>query len=162
MKKILLVIGLVLLLNLSLVSAITEQEINEARDLLDSKITCDKLTNEQLEIIGEYYMEQMMPGEAHKRAHEMMGLKDGSEAEEQFHINIARRSYCGETSTGFGMMGRGMMGNYPPYYNYGYNSFWNGPWTIFLIGAIIFVIWIIYKLTRKEKDSETPINILQK
>jgi len=107
-------------------------------------------------------MEQMMPGEAHKRAHEMMGLTEGSNAEEQFHIDLARRSYCGETAAGFGMMGRGMMGNYLPYNNYGYSSFWNGLWIIFLIGVIIFVVWVVYKLTRKSKEPETPINILRR
>src|SRR3989338_7175210 len=134
----------VLLLAIGLVNAVSQEELNEAKALIDSKIACDKLTNEQLEEIGEYYMEQMMPGEAHERADEMMGLTEGSNAEEQFHIDWARRSYCGETSAGFGMMGRRMMGNYPEYYNYGYGSLWEGLWIIFLIGAIIFVIWIIY------------------
>ena len=152
----------VLLLTLNLVNAVSQEELNEAKALIDSKIACDKLTDEQLEEIGEYYMEQMMPGESHERAHEMMGLTEGSNAEEQFHIDLAKRSYCGETAAGFGMMGRGMMGNYPAYYNYGYSSFWNGLWLIFLIGAISFVIWIIYKQKRKEKEPETPINILQR
>ena len=154
----------VLLLTLGLVNAVSQEELNEAKELIDSEITCDKLTNEQLEEIGEYYMEQMMPGEAHKRAHEMMGLAEGSEAEEQFHINMARRSYCGENigMMGGNMMGSGMMGNYPAYYNYGYNSFWNPLWIIFLIGAIILVIWIIYRLTRKTKEHGTPISILQR
>ena len=161
MKKVLFVM-VILLLTFGLVNAVSQEELNEAKALIDSKITCDKLTNEQLEEIGEYYMEQMMPSEAHERAHEMMGLTEGSNAEEQFHIDIARRSYCGETVAGFGMMGRGMMGNYPSYYNYGYSSMWNILWIIFLIVAIIFVIWIIYKLTRKAKEPKSPINILQR
>ena len=45
------------MLNLSLVNAITKQEINEAKDLLDSKVSCDKLTNEQLEEIERNYRE---------------------------------------------------------------------------------------------------------
>src|SRR3989339_1349194 len=107
MKKIiLLIIGLVLLLNLSLVSAVTQQELNEAKDLIDSKVSCDKLTNDQLEIIGEYYMEQMHPGESHEIMHKMMGLQEGSETEEQFHVNMAKTIYCGESG---GMMGGGMM-----------------------------------------------------
>jgi len=161
MKKILFFM-VALLLTLALVNAVSQEELNDAKALIDLKITCDKLTNEQLEEIGEYYMEQMMPGEAHKRAHEMMGLTEGSDAEEQFHIDLARRSYCGETAAGFGMMGRGMMGNYQPNYNYGYSGFWNGLWIVFLIGAIILVIWIIYRLTRKAKEPGTPINILQR
>ena len=123
MKKILLIVSLVLLLNLGLASAITAQEINGAKDLLDSKVRCDKLTNEQLEIIGEYYMEQMHPGESHELMHKMMGLKEGSEAEKQFHINMAKRLYCNEDKTsgsegmmnmvmGSNMMGSGMMRNW--------------------------------------------------
>src|SRR3989344_2461611 len=105
MKKELLVISLILLLSLSLVSAISQQEIDEAKSLIDSKVSCDNLENEQLEIIGEYYMEQMHPGESHKLMHKMMGLKEGSKIEEQFHTNMAKTIYCGEG----GMMGGGMM-----------------------------------------------------
>jgi len=171
MKNILLIIALVLLLNLSLVSAITQQEINEAKGLIDSKVNCDKLTNEQLEIIGEYYMEQMHPGESHELMHKMMGLEEGSEAEEQFHINMAKTIYCGESGgmmgmmpmmnmMGGNMMGSGMMGNYPAYY--GYNNFWNILWLVFLIGAIVLIVWLIYKFIKKGEESETPISILQK
>src|SRR3989338_2163075 len=103
MKKALFVIS-ILLLSIGLVNAVSQEELDEAKGLIDSGVACNQLSNGQLEIIGEYYMEQMMPGEAHKRAHEMMGLTEGSEAEEQFHINLARRSYCDETLTGFGMM----------------------------------------------------------
>ena len=154
MRKILLIIGLVLLLNLSLVSAITQQEINEAKDLIDSKVSCgDKLTNEQLEIIGEYYMEQMHPGESHELMHKMMGLEEGSETEKQFHINMARILYCNEDGTsnsggmmgmmggGMNMMGSGMIGNGG---YFGYWNFLNVLYVILLIGLIILVyLWII-------------------
>ena len=121
--------------------------------MINSKITCDKLTDDQLEIIGEYYMEQMMPGESHKRAHEMMGLTEGSEYEEQFHINLAIRSYCEEN---IGMMGRnrwyGMMGNYPNYYDSSYNYF---NVTSILINIllilliIVIIIWLVKLLKKK-------------
>src|SRR3989339_1584216 len=149
MKKIiLLIIGLVLLLNLSLVSAVTQQEIDEAKSLVDSKVNCDKLTNSQLEIIGEYYMEQMHPGESHELMHKMMGLEEGSETEEQFHVNMAKTIYCGESGgmMGGGMMnmmyggntmGYGMMGNYG--YGFGYWNFLNVLYVLLLIGLIILV-----------------------
>jgi hypothetical protein len=165
MRKILLIISLVLLLNLSLVSAITQQEINEVKDLIDSKVSCDKLTNEQLEILGEYYMEQMHPGEAHEAMHEMMGMKEGSEAEEQFHINLARMTYCGEGgmmgsggmmnmmmggnimgSSGMNMMESGMMGNWG--YGFSYRNFINVLYVVLLIGLIILVYFWIIKLWR--------------
>lgn len=157
----------ILLLSMGLVNAVSQEELNEAKELIDSKVSCDKLTDEQLEIIGEYYMEQMMPGESHERAHEMMGFEDNHEAEEQFHINMARGFYCGEGGfssgrIGRGMMGGGMMENYPVNYIYGNNSFWNMLWLIFLIGIITIIIWIIYKLVRKGNGAETPTSILQK
>ena len=177
MRKILLLIaGIVLLLNMGLVNAVSEQEINEAKGLIDSKTDCKSLSDSQLEVIGEYYMEQMHPGESHELMHKMMGLTEGSETEEQFHINMAKTIYCGEGGTmGGGMMGMmmggnmmgsggmtgyGMMGGYPAYY--GYNSLLGILWLVFLVGAIALIIWLIYKFAGKGKESGTPINILQK
>jgi len=112
----------------------------------------------------------------HEIMHQMMGLKEGSEDEEQFHINMAKAIYCGEEnvfgsggmmSGGMmgmmmgGNMGYGMMGNNPFGYGYGYWSFWNIIWSLFWIGLIVLVIWLIYKFIIK-KETETPINILQK
>ena len=166
MKKIsIIVIFSMLLLSVSLVSA-HEHDFGETKQLIDSGIGCDKLTNEQLESIGDYYMEQMHPGEAHEIMDNMMG-GEGSESLKQVHINMAKRLYCNENVGGMMgggmmnmMMGGGMMGNYPAYY--GYNSFWNILWLIFLMGVIVLIIWLIYNFTKKGKESETPINILQK
>lgn len=184
MKKILFVILVFLLLNLSLASAITQQEINEAKRLIDSKVDCKSLSDSNLEIIGEYYMEQMHPGESHELMHQMMGLKEGSEAEEQFHISMAKAIYCGEANDvmGSGMMGSGgmipmmrmmmggnmmnnvgygMMGNLLS--GYGYWSFWNTIWLLFWVGVIVLIIWLIYKLIiKREGISKTPIEILKK
>ncbi|HZX44687.1 MAG TPA: SHOCT domain-containing protein [Candidatus Nanoarchaeia archaeon] len=139
MKALLIMIVLIL----GQVNAVSVEELNDAKASIDSRIACDKLTDEQLEKIGEYYMEQMMPGRAHEIADEMMGLVEGSAAEEQFHINLARRSYCGQN---IGMMGWGMMGNYPTYAYYGLGSIFS----LILIGAIGLIIWLIYRLTRRE------------
>ena len=119
MKKILL-FGLLVILFSILIVAQEEHDFNEAKQLIDSKISCDNLTNEQLESIGDYYMEQMHPGEAHELMHEMMGGHD-SEVTKNMHINIASSIYCGETNqsmmgmmnmmaSGNGMMGDNMMG----------------------------------------------------
>lgn len=153
------IVAVILLLNLSLVNSITQQEIKEAKSLIDSKADCKSLSDSQLEIIGEYLMEQMHPGESHELMHKMMGLKEGSETEEQFHINMAKAIYCGETNAfgsggmmGGGMMnmmmggnmGYGMMGNYG--YGFGYWNFLNILYTILLIGLIILVFLGIVKL----------------
>ena len=174
MKKIFFAIMVVLLLNIGIASA-HEHNFDETKQLIDSGISCDKLTDEQLEAMGEYYMEQMHPGEAHELMDEMMG-GEGSDSLKQMHIQMAKRLYCNEDVSGMmgsggmvgmmpmmmgnNMVGSGMMGNYPAYY--GYNNFWNILWMVFLIGAIALIIWLIYKFTKKREESETPISILQK
>src|SRR3989338_697642 len=93
-----------LLLGMSLVSA-HKPDFGETKQLIDSGISCDKLTDEQLESIGDYYMEQMHPGEAHEMMDQMMG-GEGSESLRQVHINMAKRLYCNENVyIGYGMMG---------------------------------------------------------
>ncbi len=161
MKKIFtILIFSMLLLSINFVSA-HEHDFAETKQLIDSGISCDKLIDEQLEAIGDYYMEQMHPREAHEMMDQMMG-GEGSKSLRQTHITMAKRLYCNEDVGGMmsgGMMNM-MMGNYPAYYNY--NSFWNVLWLIFLIGVIVLIIWFIYKFTSKGKKSETPIDILQK
>src|SRR3989338_2228003 len=81
-----------------------ERNFTEATELIDSGASCEQLTDEQLESIGDYYMEQMHPGEAHEIMDERMG-GEGSETLKQMHISIARSFYCGE----YWMMSAGMM-----------------------------------------------------
>lgn len=164
MKKIMFAMAVFLLLNLSLAIAITQQEASEAKSLIDSKANCKSLSDSQLEIIGEYYMEQMHKGESHELMHQMMGMKEGSEAEKQFHINMAKAIYCGDKNafggmmnggmmsmmgSGFGtnMMSQGMMGNYG--YGFGYWNFQNALYLILVIGLIILVYLGIFKLWRE-------------
>jgi hypothetical protein len=86
-----------------------EDEIAEGKALVDSNISCAELTDDQLEEIGEYFMEQMHPGEAHEQMHVMMGVKEDTPEHEQLHVHIARMMYCGK-----GMMDHGMMGGMMP------------------------------------------------
>ena len=162
MKKIIFVAIVVLLLNLGLANAITQQEIKEAKGLIDSKVDCKSLSDAQLEIIGEYEMELMHPGDSHEAMHKMMGLKEGSEPEKQFHINMAKTIYCGESGgvMGGGMMsmmmggnmGYGMMGNYG--YGFGYWNLLNVLYLILLIGLIILVFLGIVKLWKNMKNKD--------
>ena len=153
MKKIsIIVIFSMLLLSVSLVSA-HEHNFAETKQLIDSGISCDKLIDEQLESIGEYYMEQMHPGEQHELMDKMMG-GDGSDTLKQMHIQMAKRLYCNEDVGGMmgggmmnmmmggNMMGSGMMGNWG--YSFGYWNFINVLYIILLIGLIILVyLWIL-------------------
>ena len=109
-KKIMLV-GFVLVMFASgLFSAISANELTEAKKIIDAGTACTNLSNEQLELIGESYMEQMHPGDAHELMHKMMGLQEGSDTEKQFHVNMAKTIYCNESNAGTGMMGSGMIG----------------------------------------------------
>ena len=153
MKKVknrILILAVILLLNLGIANAITQQEIKEAKSLIDSKVDCKNLSDSQLEIIGEYSMELMHPGESHEAMHKMMGIKEGSEAEKQFHISMAKTIYCGESG---GMMGGGMMNMMGSTgYGYGYFSFIYVLSIILLIGLIILVYLWIFKLWKNMKN----------
>src|SRR3989338_3992174 len=137
MKKTIAVILFAVLISSAL--AQEEHEFAEAKEIIDSGISCSELANEQLEKIGDYYMEQMHPGEAHEIMDNMMG-GEGSESLKQAHINMAKRLYCNENVyVGYGMMGMmnlmggGMMGNYQPYYSYSNYGYLNLLWIIFLV-----------------------------
>ena len=150
MRKIFFIVILVLLLNIGLVSA-HEHNLVETKQLIDSGVSCDKLSDEQLEAFGDYYMEQMHPGESHEMMDKMMG-GEGSESLRQVHINMAKRLYCNE-DTG-GMMGSGgmmnmMMGNWG--YSSDYGDFWNIIWLLFWVGIIILIVWLTATLIQNNR-----------
>ena len=142
------------------VLAHTEEDFAKAEELIKSKISCSELSNEQLELIGEYFMEQMHPGELHEIMDERMG-GEGSVTLKQVHINIARSFYCGESSfisrgmmnTMMGRSGYGMMGNqgfyYPNYYQNQNNPTYNMINIIFSILIILALLILIFFLIKK-------------
>ncbi len=165
MKKIIFIL-VIFLLSIAVVLAQESHnsEIEEGKKLVESKISCDKLGNDQLEAIGEYYMEQMHPGEAHEMMDKMMG-GEGSESLRQVHITMAKRLYCNENIGGMmgmmNMMGGGMMGGYPLGYSYA-NGYWNIFWILLFTAVIFLIVWIVYKFGIKKASSETPLDILKK
>jgi len=108
-KKIsaILVALVVLMMAISIVSA-EEQAFTDAKKIIEDKVPCDDLSQDQLEHLGDYYMEQMHPGEAHELMDEKMG-GEGSESLKQMHISMGQRFYCGTAGNYSGMMGSGMM-----------------------------------------------------
>lgn len=138
MGKLPLLLSAILLLGTA--GAITPQELDDARALVASGIGCSALSDTQLELIGEYYMELMHPGEAHELMHRMMGLSEGSEAEKQFHVSLARRIYCNEN---IGMMGYGMTWGQPG----GYQD----AGIAYLVSAVA-VIALVYFFVKKRKN----------
>ena len=181
MKKILSLTILIIsisLLNVSLVSA-HEHDFTETKQLIDSGISCDDLTDEQLEAVGDYYMEQMHPGEAHEMMDKMMG-GEGSDSLKQVHIQMAKRLYCNEDIGGVmdgGMMNM-MMGNWSnpsalnnnftnpmSMMNFGFAPFgWIFMilfWALVIVGIVALIKWIAgQNRTESEKD-KTALDILK-
>lgn len=172
MKKILVYL-MMFIFSISFVFA-GSMEFDEAKKLIEAKTPCSKLTENQLEILGDYLMEQMHPGEAHEAMDKMMG-GEGSESLRQMHIAMAKRIYCNDVSgmVNYGMMGMmgyggmrnmmagnfgyGMMG-YPSYGmmgGYGYWGLLNFLSLVLVIGLIILVyLWIVKlwkQISKKEK-----------
>ena len=175
MKKAILILAIFLL---GIVAVLAQEshdsEIEEGKGLGESRTSCDKLSNEQLEAIGDYYMEQMHPGEAHEIMDSMMG-GEGSESLKQVHINMAKRIYCNENvyigygmmgSGGMmgmmGMMGSGIMGSYPASYDYSNHGYWSIFRILLFASAIFLIAWVIHRFVIKSAASETPLNILKK
>lgn len=170
-KKIIYLI--VLILSISLVTAhhVKHDEIdyNEVKQLIDSNINCDKLTNEQLEEMGEYYMEQMHPGKEHNMMADMMGLHESDKIHDDFHVKLAKAFYCGDNKYmpmmmgsggmmsidtnsvmnhgGMNMMGSNMMGSYG---NFGWFWMLTGLvfWIVLIVVLILLAIWL-YKNIKK-------------
>lgn len=152
-------------------SAVSQDELDKAKSLIDNNTRCSELNNEQLELIGEYYMEQMHPGEAHERMDKIMGLEEDSENEEQFHISMAKNIYCNEIggmATMFyspammnmmmnnknmmgGLLGtannRGMMNSYYPNNSFNFTSILLN---LVLLSLIILIIILIVRFLNKK------------
>ncbi len=145
-------------------------EITEGKSIVEQGIACSQLNDEQLEAVGEYFMEQMHPGAAHEMMDNMMG-GEGSESLRRVHIAMAQRLYCNESvyvgyGMGPGMMGYGggwMMGGYPLGYNYGNYWYWSIFWVLIYVVIIFLAVWIVYRIMiKKGTSSETPLSILKK
>ena len=158
MKKLFTIFVWVLLLS-TLVFA--NQNFDEAIKLIESKTTCSELTEDQLEMIGDYYMEQMHPGELHEVMDSQMG-GEGSESLKLVHINMARSFYCGQSrAMPIGMMnmmmnrgGYNMMGYYGS--PYGWLGFgWVGMilMILFWVAIIWIIIWAIRQFTTGKGSS---------
>ncbi len=157
----------------SVAAAAQSGEFDEAKKLIESKAPCDQLNETQLEKMGDYYMEQMHPGELHEIMDERMG-GEGSDSLRLAHISMAKAFYCGDnTAMGGGMMGSGygmmssggmmnMMGNYGGNYGYGVmggSGFFGASllWLLFAaIGAFVFsvIFWWTYNTMVKAKSKK--------
>src|SRR3989344_1590476 len=151
-------------------TAAAGEEFAEAQSLIEQNIGCSELTDTQLEIIGDYYMEQMHPGELHKIMDERMG-GEGSESLRLIHIRIAESFNCGQseqlpagmmnTLMGRGpqsMMGQGYSGSsfgmmgYANSSLFAFQLFSIFMWIIIIAGAA-FLLWWMIKLAERRNIS---------
>ena len=125
----------------------------QAEGIINADLPCDMLTENQLEALGEYYMEQMHPGEAHERMDAIMG-GEGSESLKQAHMNLAKRFYCGQSwismfnlKNGAGGMTQMMNGLY---------GSWMIVYAIIIFGVAAFIasliFWLVYQWLFKNKE----------
>ncbi len=131
-----------------------QNEINVGKALVETKVDCNKLTDEQFEAIGEYLMEQMHPGESHEAMHQMMGMKEGTKYHKNLHINMAKKMYCNQNS----MMDSGelmgtmpmmnMIGNMMNWSNWGFGMGWSWFGRIFMLSFWLIIIFSIIALIR--------------
>ena len=140
------------------ISAHGEEDFAQAEEIIQQKIPCSELTEEQLELIGDYYMEQMHPGEAHEIMDEMMG-GEGSENLKQMHINMGLSFYCGESETMSSgmmnmMMGRSMMDGGITNTMYGYSGYSFFGWVfmiLVIVALILLIVWLIKQIQRPQR-----------
>lgn len=184
MRTFLLLLGFlfVLVLMPSIVSAHsgnhTAREEKEGKAIWEKlqakQVTCNKLSNESFEALGEYFMGQMV-GSSHEAMNTMMEQMVEKVGEEQIHIVIGRRLSGCDTSAQIPQNGLGfmpmmwMMGSArSPQVGGGANSMmgfgnvmgWSGFgffgfltwifWIVVLVDLILLGIWL-WKKIKKEK-----------
>src|SRR3989344_571367 len=107
MKKIFLLMGMLgifLFMNFSLAFAQTLQKEEMGGKaiwdrLLNKNLTCNGLSDDQFELMGEYFM-GTMAGSAHESMNQMMKQMMGETGEEQMHIVMGKKiSGCDVNAT---------------------------------------------------------------
>jgi len=138
-------IAVLLVFVFAIASVLAHENFTETKQLIDSNISCSELSNEQLEEIGDYYMEQMHPGEAHEIMHSMMGGED-SETTKAMHIAMAESAYCGKTNSGMMSMMNMMGGRQSIYGSGGMMSMMYGNGMMGYDTGTAILGWIVYLL----------------
>lgn len=122
--------------------------------LQEKKIDCQKLTDDQFEALGEYFMGQMV-GKDHPAMNQMMVAMMGEKGEKQAHINMGKKlSGCfGGNINSFnfmpmmgmmGTLGSPMMGQGP----FGWFGFlyWGLIQVLILLILVLLVIYLFKKI----------------
>ncbi len=136
-----------------------EAKGKEVFDKFQSKqATCQQLTDDDFDVLGDYYMGQMAGSTAaHAQMNNRMTQMMGDNAEKQMHIALGKRlsgcntqaAYSGDSNSGFapmmgygGAAGWGMMN----YFNGGSGYGWMPIlifWLPLIILVVIFIKWMM-------------------
>ena len=133
------------------------------------QVECKNLTNDNFEVLGEYFMGQMA-GSSHEVMNNMMVRMIGDEGEKQMHIAMGKRNSGCDTSAVFpqngvgfmSMMGSGwgnLMGGWGGFGALGWVSmllFW-----ALLILGVIALIRYLGNLPRSNDKERSPLDILK-
>ncbi len=115
------------------------------------EINCSNLNDNDFEVLGEYFMGQMM-GDSHAAMNAMMAQAHGEDGEEQIHIVMGKRLSGCDTSASYPASGFGWMstmnmmgGNWSS--PFGYNSTGNTMMNLFTFGfmglAMMIFWWVL-------------------
>jgi len=132
----------ILIILITTISTAHERDFTEAKSLIGNKTICSNLTDEQLESIGDYYMEQMHPGELHEVMDERMG-GEGSEQLKQVHIAIGKSFYCGEEKAISQMNMNIMLGRTSFMNRMMFGNYYQTPTYLYLLQFILAILLIV-------------------
>ena len=164
----------------------TAQEEAEGKDIwnkLQSKqLTCQNLTDDNFDVLGEYFMGQSVGNtQRHAAMNQMMKNMIGEQVESQMHISLGKRTSGCDTNasfpSGYGlpmmwwMMGGGgnsMMG-YGGWYNWNNMMGWGGFgfgwifmivfWILIILGVVALVRYL--KGPNQSTGGKTPLDYLK-
>lgn len=145
-----------------------EQEGKKIWEQLQSKETsCDKLSDDNFQALGEYYMGQMT-GASHEAMNAMMIQMMGEQGEEQMHVVMGKRLSGCNTSAEIPQNGTSFMpmmwmmrgGQQDPFNQTGSPMVWNS-WTtlssllfqftivVWLIVGVLATVWLFRQISKK-------------
>jgi len=164
-KKHFLFILVIIIITLPLITAHNDHEdFTEAEAIINQGLPCEELTNEQLEMLGDYFMEQMHPGEAHTLMDERMG-GEGSTTLRYMHRAMGKKFYCNDDQQGImrqrmmmdsfqnGFATSGMMPSGMAWYAVTpYNILTTVLLILIFITAIIILIITLFQQKKKQHD----------
>lgn len=155
MKRTILLIAFILSLTTLATAHVGEDELNHTKEIIASDTPCSELTEDEIANIGDYYMEQMHPGEMHDVMDEHMG-GEGSEILRQAHIDMGQEFYC-DRFTSDSSSQRGWMPMMGGTWRVG-SMAWFGIllWIGVLLLVLLGIIYLLKQLLENRKTPESP------